>query len=138
MASFVLKAPPQPQAAPSFSFDEKTMWRGKAIRPGDQVFLFAAEHHGGCGLYARGVVTEAVRGSGSRVRLSVTLTAIATRPLGRTELRPYRAQPDLALGRLDPSGMDAEAELDHKLYRQATNKIAGVSDAAAAFLEGFF
>jgi hypothetical protein len=30
-----------------------------------------------------------------------------------------------------------ETEIDRKLYRQATNKIAAVSDAAAAFLHGF-
>jgi hypothetical protein len=29
-------------------------------------------------------------------------------------------------------------ELNLKLYRQATNKIVGISDAAAAFLRGFF
>jgi hypothetical protein len=133
MASFVVKAPPQPEAAPTFTFNEKTMWRGKTIRPGDQVFMFSAEHHGGCGLYARSVVTEAVLGEGGRVRLSVALTAKATRPLGRAELRPYRDLPGRRLPEMGP-----QAELDHKLYRQATNKIAGVSDAAAAFLEGFF
>jgi hypothetical protein len=31
-----------------------------------------------------------------------------------------------------------ETEIDRKLYRQATNKVAGVSDTAAAFLRGFF
>jgi hypothetical protein len=29
-------------------------------------------------------------------------------------------------------------ELNFKFYRQATNKIAGISDEAAAFLRGFF
>jgi len=31
-----------------------------------------------------------------------------------------------------------ETELNFKFYRQATNKIVGLSDPAAAFLRGFF
>jgi hypothetical protein len=31
-----------------------------------------------------------------------------------------------------------ETELNFKFYRQATNKIVGISDEAAAFLRGFF
>jgi hypothetical protein len=128
MAGYVVKAPPRPEGADRLAFDEKTMWRGKDIRAGDEVFLFAAEHHGGRGLYARGVVIAAVCGAGSRVALTVTRTATATRPLGRADLRPFRDRADAG----------PEAELDHKLYRQATNKIAGVSDAALAFLRGCF
>jgi hypothetical protein len=128
MASFVVKAAPQPENADWLTFDEKTMWHGKDIRPGDDVFIFAAEHNGGRGLYARGVVIEAARGMGSRVGLTVKRTGLATRPLGRGELRPFRDRPDGG----------PETEIDHKLYRQATNKIAGVSDAAVAFLRGFF
>lgn len=30
-----------------------------------------------------------------------------------------------------------ETELNFKLYRQATNKIAGISEQTAAFLRGF-
>jgi hypothetical protein len=128
MASFVVKAAPRPEGADWLKFDEKTMWRGKDIRAGDEVFIFAAEHNGGRGLHARGAVTEAVRGVGSRVSLTVKRTGTATRPLGRGDLRPFR------------DGLDGgpETEIDRKLYRQATNKIAGVSDAAAAFLRGFF
>ena len=69
-----------------------------------------------------------VRGEGSRVTLTVTRTDAAVRPLGRAELRAFR---DLADG-------GPGAEVDHKLYVQATNKIAGVSEAAAAFLRGYF
>ncbi len=40
------------------------------------------------------------------------------------------------------SGPQAETrpgtELNFNFYRQATNKIAGISDEAAAFLRGFF
>lgn len=128
MASFVVKAAPRPVGADRLEFHEKTMWRGKEVRAGDELFMFAAEHNGGRGLYARGVVTEAVRGTGSRVGLTVRRTGTATRPLGRAELRPFRDLPEAG----------PETEIDHKLYRQATNKIAGVSDAAAAFLRGFF
>ena len=32
----------------------------------------------------------------------------------------------------------AETELNFKFYRQATNKIVGISDEAATFLDGFF
>jgi hypothetical protein len=128
VAGFVVKAPPQPQDADRLTFDEKSMWRGKTIRPGDEVFVFAAEHNGGRGLYARGVVTQAVRGAGSRVSLTVKRTAAAVQPLGRAELRPFRDRPDGG----------PESEIDHKLYRQATNKIAGLSDAAVTFLDRYF
>ncbi len=128
MATFVVKAAPRPEGADRLEFDEKTMWRGKHICPGDEVFIFAAEHNGGRGLYARGVVTDAIRRVGSRVSLTVRRTGTATRPLGRAELRPFRDLPDAS----------PETEIDHKLYRQATNKIAGISEAAAAFLRGFF
>lgn len=128
MASFVVKAAPRPEGADRLEFHEKTMWRGKDVCAGDEVFVFAAEHNGGHGLYARGVVTEAVRGEGSRVSLTVNRTGTANRSLGRAELRPFRDLPDAG----------PETEIDHKLYRQATNKIAGISDAAAAFLRGFF
>ena len=62
--------------------------------------------------------------------MSVTIrrTALAKRRLGRSELRPYS---DWSDGR-------PETELNFKLYRQATNKIASISDEAAAFLRGFF
>ncbi len=128
MASFVVKAAPRPADVDRLIFDEKTMWRGKEIQAGDEVFMFAAEHNGGHGLYALGVVIEAERGVGSRVRLTVKPTAAAIKPLGRADLRPFRDRPDGG----------AKTEIDHKLYRQATNKIAGVSDAAAALLRGYF
>jgi hypothetical protein len=128
MASFVVKSAPRSENLDLLEFNEKTMWGGKNVRAGDDVFLFAAEHNGGHGLYARGVVTAAVRGEGIWVTITVKRTAMATRRVGRIELRPFR-------DRLDGS---AEGEINHKLYRQATNKVAGISDPAAAFLRGFF
>lgn len=63
-------------------------------------------------------------------RESVTIrrAAPAARPLGRGELKPFTDWND---GR-------PETELNFKFYRQATNKIGGVSDPAAAFLTSFF
>ena len=63
-----------------------------------------------------------------RVSITVRRTALAKRRLGRSELRPYAEWKD---GR-------PETELNFKLYRQATNKIARLSDEAALFLRGFF
>jgi hypothetical protein len=50
------------------------------------------------------------------------------RSLGRRELKPFR---DLDDGR-------PQTEIARKLYWQATNKIARVSDEAAAFLSAHF
>ncbi len=115
---------------------QKTMYEGKHVAAGDTIFVFASENDGGAGLVAKGVVTavEAIpkkRGIARQTpRVSVTIrrTALAKRRLGRHELRPFADWDD---GR-------PEAELNFKLYRQATNKIVGISDHAAAFLGGFF
>src|SRR5204863_6204164 len=63
-----------------------------------------------------------------RVTITIRSTALAKRRLGRTELRLFSNWND---GR-------PETELNFKFYRQATNKIAGISDEAATFLRGFF
>jgi hypothetical protein len=59
-------------------------------------------------------------------RVSIVIQRIAgsRRPLGRSELRAFRDWDD---GR-------PETELNFKFYRQATNKIIGISAGAAAFL----
>jgi hypothetical protein len=62
------------------------------------------------------------------VSVTVRRAALAKRRLGRSELRPFSDWDD---GR-------PETELNFKFYRQATNKIAGISDGAAAFLRRFF
>ena len=115
---------------------QKTMYLGKHIATGDTIFIFASENEGGRGLVARGVVTAAVatprkRGverQTPRVSIKVRRTAFAKRQLGRGELRAYSDWKD---GR-------PETELNFKFYRQATNKIVGLSAAAAAYLDGFF
>jgi hypothetical protein len=135
--AFVIKAEVSDPSAKMFAFTaQKTMYGGKHIAKGDTVFIFASENEGGQGLVARGVVvsveaTARKRGIARQTpRVSVTIkrTALAKRPLGRSELRPFSDWNDGQPG----------TELNFKFYRQATNKIAGISDEAAAFLGEFF
>jgi hypothetical protein len=135
--AFAIKAEICDPRARKFSLTaQKTMYGGKHIAKGDTVFVFASENEGGQGLIARGVVTstEAItkkRGIARqtpRVSLTIRRTALAKRPLGRSELKLFT----------DWSDGQPETELNFKFYRQATNKIVGVSDEAAAFLSGFF
>lgn len=123
--------------AKAYAFDaQKTMYGGKSIAAGDMIYLIASENEGGPGLIARGVVTAAhptprlcgVARQTPRVSLAVKVTARVQRPLGRAELKPFARWND---GR-------PETELNFKFYRQATNKIVGLSDDAAEFLGRFF
>jgi hypothetical protein len=126
---YVVKAAPQTtDKTRSYSFDEKTMWHGKEIAVGDTIFVFASDHEGGRGLIARGVVTEVAPGVRNRMSIRVRRTGAAKRPLGRNELRAYRELTDER----------PQTEIARKLYRQATNKIAGISERAAKYLSGFF
>jgi hypothetical protein len=135
--AFAIKAEVRDPRAKTFVFTaQKTMYGGKHIAEGDTVFVFASENEGGRGLIARGAVTLAravAKKSGvarqtPRVSIVVKLTALAKRPLGRSELKKFTQWND---GR-------PEAELNFKFYRQATNKIVGISDEVAEFLDGFF
>lgn len=135
--AFAIKAGIRDPRAREFTFvAQKTMYGGKRIAQGDTVFLFASENEGGQGLVARGVVISAetvARNPGiarqtPRVSVTVKHMAEAGRPLGRRELKRFCDWDD---GR-------PETELNFKFYRQATDKIAGISDAAAAFLDTFF
>lgn len=135
--SYAIKAQVDAPSADVFTFDaQKTMYGGKRIAPGDEVFVFASENEGGPGLVARGVVTAAqavplkpgVERQTPRVSITVHRTARARQRLGRAELKPFADWQD---GR-------PETELNFKFYRQATNKIVGVSPAVAVFLAGFF
>ena len=135
--AFAIKAEVRDARATAFVFvAQKTMYGGKRIAAGDTIFVFASEKERGPGLIARGVVTfsEAVaRKHGTarqtpRVGIRVKRTALAKRRLGRSELKPFTKWHDGG----------PETELNFKFYRQATNKIAGISDKAATFLDGFF
>ena len=119
---FAIKAEVSDPRAKTFAFAaQKTMYGGKRIADGDTIFVFASENEGGQGLIASGVVTSAKAIAKKRA-------ALAKRHLGRSELKLFSNWND---GR-------PETELDFKFYRQATNKIVGISEGAAAFLGGFF
>jgi hypothetical protein len=133
---FAIKAEVRDPLAETFAFSaQKTMYGGKHIAKDDTIFVFASENEGGPGLIASGVVTSAkpIAKIGTarqtpRVSITVRRTALAKRRLGRSELKLFSDWND---GR-------PETELNFKYYRQATNKIVGISDEAAAFLRGFF
>ena len=135
--AFAIKAEVGDPRAKTFAFTaQKTMYGGKHIAAGDTIFVFASENEGGQGLIARGIVTAAkaiakkrgiVRQT-PRVSLSIRRTALAKRPLGRSDLKRLTNWNDGQPG----------TELNFKFYRQATNKIVGISDEAAAFLSEFF
>ncbi|MBI2740717.1 MAG: hypothetical protein HYX38_29795 [Rhodospirillales bacterium] len=135
--AFAIKAEILDPRAKAFAFvAQKTMYGGKHVAEGDTIFIFASENEGGRGLIARGVVTSAepvakkrgIARQTPRVSLSIRRTALAKRPLGRRELRHLTDWKD---------GKPA-TELNFKFYRQATNKIVGLSAEAAALLASFF
>ena len=135
--AFAIKTEVCDPRAPTFTFTaQKTMYGGKHIAEGDTVFVFASENEGGQGLIARGVVTstEAIAKSPGiarqtpRVSLTIRRTALAKRSLGRSELKHFT----------DWDNGQPETELNFKFYRQATNKIVGISDRTAGFLSEFF
>jgi hypothetical protein len=135
--TFAIKAEVTDPSAEAFAFSaQKTMYGGKHIAKGDSIFVFASENERESGLIASGVVTWAKaiakkRGLARqtpRVSITITRTALAKRRLGRSELKRF----------CDWNDGRPETELNFKFYRQATNKIVGISDEAAAFLRRFF
>lgn len=135
--AFAIKAEIRDLDAEKFSFTaQRTMYGGKHIAEGDTIFLFASENEGGLGLFARGIVTSAepvakkqdILRQTPRVSIAVRRTVLARRPLGRRELKNLSNWQDGQPG----------TELNFKFYRQATNKIIGITDEAAAFLDQFF
>lgn len=134
---FAVKAGVIDPKAQSFTFSEqKTMYGGKQISEGDSIFIFASENEGGSGLIAMGTVISAslaprkpgIARQTPRVSISVRRDALARRRLGRSELKPYSNWND---GK-------PKTELNFKLYRQATNKIVGLSTGTAKFLHSYF
>ena len=112
------------------------MYSGKRAAKGDAIFVFASENEGGPGLIASGIVTSSksipkkrgIARQTPRVSITVRRTALAKRRLGRGELKLF----------FDWNDGRPETELNFKFYRQATNKLAGISDEASAFLREFF
>jgi hypothetical protein len=136
-SAYAIKTQIDDPSLDGFSFPaQKTMYGGKFIAEGDLIFIFASENEGGAGLIAQGVVTSAsavarkagVERQTPRVSITVRVAKKAKRPLGRKELKAFSDWED---GR-------AETELNFKFYRQATNKIVGISEETATFLQGYF
>jgi hypothetical protein len=134
---FAIKAEVKNTGAKTFAFRaQKTMYGGKKIAKGDPIFVLASENEGGPGLIASGVVTSVepvamkpgIARQTPRVSITIKRTAAVRRRLGRSELKPFSNWKD---GR-------PETELNFKFYRQATNKIVGLSEEAASFLRKFF
>src|ERR1700757_4704749 len=134
---YAIKAEISDLQAQRFAFTaQKTMYGGKHIAKGDAIFVFASENECGPGLIASGVVTSAkaiakkpgIARQTPRVSITIRRSPLAKRRLGRQEFQLFSNWND---GR-------PETELNFKFYRQATNKIVGISDEAAAFLRGFF
>lgn len=133
---FAIKAEVSNLEAATFEFAAvKTMYGGKNVAVGDRIFVFASENEGGSGLLARGIVTSSVNlpktaaiRQTPRVSIVIKRTGLAKTPCGRTELREFRNWNDRR----------PETELNFKLYRQATNKIVGLTDLASDFLNGLF
>jgi hypothetical protein len=134
---YLIKAEIQDPRARTFAFRaQKTMYGGRRIAVGDAIFVFSSENEGGPGLIARGIVTSSeqtprkrgVARQTPRVSVTVKRTKLAKRRLGRTELRPFNNWRD---GR-------PETELNFKFYRQATNKIGGITPEAAQYIGSYF
>jgi hypothetical protein len=134
---FAIKAEIGDPGADTFEFSAlKTMYGGKQITTGDTIFIIASENEGGPGLVASGIVTSAkaiakkpgIPRQTPRVSISIRCTAPAQRRRGRNELKQFSGWTE---GR-------PETELNFKFYRQATNKIVGISDEAAQFISKLF
>ena len=134
---FAIKAEVNDPLAEIFTFNaQKTMYSGRHIVEGDNIFIFASETEGGAGLIASGVITSAtaiakktgIARQTPRVSITIRRIALAKKHLGRSELKLFSEWND----------GQPETELNFKFYRQATNKIVGISDETAAFLRGFF
>jgi hypothetical protein len=135
--TFAIKAKVTDLLAETFAFSaQKTMHGGKRVAKGDAIFVFASENEGGPGLIASGIVTSSksipkkrgIARQTPRVSINIRRTALAKRRLGRSELKLF----------CDWNDGRPETELNFKFYRQATNKIVGISDEASTFLLGFF
>ena len=105
------------------------MYGGRRVAMGDRVFVFDSR---GVGLCAWGWVT-AVQvqprvGGVPLVSLTVQRVALVRQRLGRTEVRGFT---DWGDGR-------PETEVNFKFYRQATDKLVGLTEGTAEFLARCF
>ena len=134
---YAIKTEVTDPSAESWAFEaQKTMYGGKHVEAGDEIFVFASENEGGVGLVAAGIVASAkatprrtdIERQTPRVRVAINRTSQAKYRLGRKELKSF----------CDWNDGRPETELNFKFYRQATNKIVGLSAETAAFLRSFF
>jgi hypothetical protein len=134
---YAIKTEVTDSGAKSWTFDaQKTMYGGKKISIGEEIFIFASENEGGAGLIASGTVTSAkatprtagIERQTPRVSITVRRMRQPKYRLGREELKSFCEWDD---GR-------PETELNFKFYRQATNKIVSLSAEATAFLRSHF
>ncbi|HEY6125408.1 MAG TPA: hypothetical protein VIV63_12220, partial [Steroidobacteraceae bacterium] len=95
---YAIKVEIEDPRAKTFTFNaQKTMYGGKLIAEGDVIYIFASENEGGAGLIAKGVVTRAsatprkpgIERQTPRVSITVKRTALAKKPMGRTEIKPF-------------------------------------------------
>ncbi len=137
MSAFVIKAEVRDPNAATFTFPaQKTIYGGKKIAKGDTVFLISSENSGGAGLIVRGIVQSAspiaknpeLDRQTPRVTVTIKPVAKVKKRLGRAQLKFFSEWDDER----------PETELNFKLYRQATDKIIGVTEATAAFLHRHF
>lgn len=100
------------------------------------IYLFDSATSGGSGLCARGEVVAAelwTRQAGVArqvplVNLTIRRAGVVLRPLAKAALRRFM---DWGDGR-------AERELNFKFYRQATDKLVGITPRAATSLQEYF
>ena len=106
---------------------QKTMYGGKGVAAGDRVFVFDRA----LGLVAWGLVEAAAllpREGVPRVSVTLRRQGQVVRVFGRAEVKGFRDWDD---GR-------PETEINFKFYRQATDKLVGISAETGEFLAGFF
>ncbi|HEV2571093.1 MAG TPA: hypothetical protein VGU72_05110 [Beijerinckiaceae bacterium] len=135
--AYVIKTEVEDLDAATYVFTtRKTMYGGKLIAAGDKIFLIASENAGGKGLFARGVVEAAtpvarnprIERQTPRVSVRIKRLARAKASLGRADVKAFATWDD----------GQPQTELNFKLYRQATDKIVGITVSTARFLDSFF
>src|SRR5438876_10934809 len=91
---FAIKAEVSNPWAETFAFSaQKTMYGGKHIAKGDQIFVFASENECGPSLIASGIVSSAktiekkrcIARQTTRVRITIIRATLAKPSMGRTE-----------------------------------------------------
>jgi hypothetical protein len=126
--TFVIKAGVGDSSAKTIVFNaQKTMYGGKHIAEGDPIFVFASENQGGSGPHRQrhrhlspiDRKKAGISRKTPRVSITIKRTAAAKRQLGRSELKRFCNWND---------GPARKRSLILSLYRQATNKIVGISD----------